>query len=206
MILALVFACIGILEGNSNRARASLMMSGRRTGGHAHCSRIDCEMDASCLHCTFPVDCELDEEVEVNCTSVKECGPSQISVKRNAYCRYCWQSDPSDYDCLPQSNCSTTSWQLVPTECSVHPNVICKGRRVFNKRIRCNWSSGISWAKTMFLSVTLGGFGADRFYLGLWKSAIGKLFSFGGLGIWTMVDVVLIAIGYIRPADGSLYI
>lgn len=57
----------------------------------------------------------------------------------------------------------------------------------------------------MVLSVTLGGFGADRFYLGLWKSAIGKLFSFGGLGIWTVVDIVLIATGYIRPADGSLY-
>ncbi|KAK6041492.1 hypothetical protein COOONC_21003 [Cooperia oncophora] len=64
----------------------------------------------------------------------------------------------------------------------VHPNVICKGRRSFNRRVRCNWSSGISWAKAMFLSVTLG------------------------LGIWTIVDVVLIATGYIRPADGSLYI
>lgn len=58
----------------------------------------------------------------------------------------------------------------------------------------------------MFLSVTLGGFGADRFYLGMWKSAIGKLFSFGGLGIWTLVDVILIGVGYIGPADGSLYV
>lgn len=69
----------------------------------------------------------------------------------------------------------------------------------------------------MFLSITLGnitfhsskcsgGLGIDRFYLGLWKSGIGKLFSFGGLGVWTVVDIVLIATGYIRPADGSMYV
>ena len=40
----------------------------------------------------------------------------------------------------------------------------------------------------------------------LWKSGIGKLFSFGGLGIWTLVDIFLIAIGYLQPADGSMYI
>lgn len=60
--------------------------------------------------------------------------------------------------------------------------------------------------RAMLLSVTLGGFGADRFYLGLWKSAIGKLFSFGGLGIWTLLDILLIGVGYIQPADGSMYI
>ena len=46
----------------------------------------------------------------------------------------------------------------------------------------------------------------SRFYLGHWQEGIGKLFSFGGLGVWTLVDVVLVAIGYIGAADGSLYI
>ena len=58
----------------------------------------------------------------------------------------------------------------------------------------------------VFFSITLGGFGADRFYLGLWKEGIGKLFSFGGLGVWTLLDVVLIGTGYVGPADRSLYI
>lgn len=56
------------------------------------------------------------------------------------------------------------------------------------------------------LSITLGGFGADRFYLGLWRAGIGKLFSFGGLGVWTLVDVILIATEYVKPADGSYYL
>lgn len=57
-----------------------------------------------------------------------------------------------------------------------------------------------------FCSITLGGFGADRFYLGQWREGLGKLFSFGGLGIWTLIDVLLIGVGYVGPADGSLYI
>lgn len=58
----------------------------------------------------------------------------------------------------------------------------------------------------MLLSITVGGFGGDRFYLGHWQEGVGKLFSFGGLGVWTIVDIILIAIGYLRPRDGSLYV
>lgn len=55
-------------------------------------------------------------------------------------------------------------------------------------------------------SMTVGGFGVDRFYLGLWQTGLGKLFSFGGLGVWTILDVILVATGYLTPADGSAFI
>ena len=63
-----------------------------------------------------------------------------------------------------------------------------------------NWTQGHKWFTALLLSVTLGGFGADRFYLGHWQEGIGKLFSFGGLGVWTLVDVVMIAIRYVQKS------
>uniref|UniRef100_A0A915B1W6 TM2 domain-containing protein n=1 Tax=Parascaris univalens TaxID=6257 RepID=A0A915B1W6_PARUN len=168
------------------------------------CNKVDCASFGSCLECTFP-DCEYGSTITLNCSTKRICA-RQFSVKKEVDCRYCWQLEPADYDCTPVRNCSTSSVRLFQTTCRVHQAVVCKGRRVFFKNVRCNWSSGYSWWKALFLSVTLGGFGADRFYLGMWKSAIGKLFSFGGLGLWTLIDVVLIAVGYVGPADGSLYI
>lgn len=55
----------------------------------------------------------------------------------------------------------------------------------------------------LYNSITLGGFGVDRFYLGNWQEGFGKLFSFGGLGFWTLIDVILIWVGYLKPLDGN---
>ena len=70
---------------------------------------------------------------------------------------------------------------------------------------------GFSQSKSIYIfnsfcSLTLGGFGVDRFYLGYWKEGLAKLFSFGGLGVWTLVDFILIVSEYVGPRDGSLYI
>ena len=58
----------------------------------------------------------------------------------------------------------------------------------------------------MLLSIFLGGFGVDRFYLGHYREGLGKLFSLGGFGVWTLIDIVLIYVEYLGPADGSVYI
>jgi hypothetical protein len=38
------------------------------------------------------------------------------------------------------------------------------------------------------------------------QEGLGKLFSFGGLGVWTLIDVILIYVGYVGPDNGSIYI
>lgn len=90
------------------------------------------------------------------------------------------------------------------TNCTVHKNIFCLGNRQFSKRIKCNWSRGGKYFTALLLSVTLGGFGVDRFYLGHWQEGIGKLFSFGGLGVWVIVDAILVSIGFLGTSDGSL--
>jgi TM2 domain-containing membrane protein YozV len=53
----------------------------------------------------------------------------------------------------------------------------------------------------LVLSFFGGWFGLDRFYVGKISTAIPKLITFGGMGIWWLYDVVLIATGEFRDID-----
>jgi len=53
-----------------------------------------------------------------------------------------------------------------------------------------------------FISFLWGGFGADRMYLGKWWTGLAKLVTLGGLGIWALVDLILIMNGAMRDAQG----
>ncbi|RZC42602.1 TM2 domain-containing protein almondex [Asbolus verrucosus] len=121
---------------------------------------------------------------------------------------YCYQTEPWEHTCELKANCNSVASPRVnyTTNCTVKSDILCFGNRTFNKNVMCNWTGGYRWTTALILSITLGGFGADRFYLGHWQEGIGKLFSFGGLGVWTIIDVILISLHYLGPADGSLYI
>jgi len=60
-----------------------------------------------------------------------------------------------------------------------------------------------SQATAFLLSYFLGTLGIDRFYLGYTGLGILKLVTCGGLGVWALIDAILIGMGKLRDADGN---
>jgi TM2 domain-containing membrane protein YozV len=54
----------------------------------------------------------------------------------------------------------------------------------------------------LLLCIFFGVFGVHRFYVGKVGTGILQLITIGGLGIWAMVDVILIVVGSFTDADG----
>ncbi|CUB05047.1 TM2 domain-containing protein [Marinomonas fungiae] len=62
--------------------------------------------------------------------------------------------------------------------------------------------SNKGFVPTLLLCFFLGGLGAHRFYAGKIVTGILMLITLGGLGIWTIVDFVMIATGNFKDVFG----
>ncbi|CAL7946540.1 unnamed protein product [Xylocopa violacea] len=190
-------------------------------GGHC----LKCNLNPNCVYgSTYVANCSVLEHIDcvvsnltkrvisisgiylilVNMLNFK----GEQTFQKKYICRYCYQTEHWEHECHQKNSCNSVASprQYYRTNCTVNDDILCLGRRKFMKNLLCNWTVGYRWSTALILSITLGGFGADRFYLGHWQVGIGKLFSFGGFGVWTLIDVMLISMRYIGPADGSLYI
>ncbi|WP_336644943.1 Ltp family lipoprotein [Microbacterium sp. USHLN186] len=59
-----------------------------------------------------------------------------------------------------------------------------------------------SFLATWLLAMLVGVFGVDRFYLGKVGTGILKLISFGGIGVWALIDLIMVLTGATRDKAG----
>lgn len=59
------------------------------------------------------------------------------------------------------------------------------------------------WLTAVLLSFFIGSLGVDRFYMGYTTLGIIKLVTFGGCGIWTLIDFIMIVMNTLPDADGN---
>jgi hypothetical protein len=58
------------------------------------------------------------------------------------------------------------------------------------------------WLIAVLLSVLVGSFGVDRFYVGHIGLGILKLITCGGFGVWYIIDIVLFVTKSVTDDDG----
>ncbi|XP_067004562.1 TM2 domain-containing protein biscotti [Anabrus simplex] len=104
------------------------------------------------------------------------------------------------YDCTKENKAKV--------RCRAAPGIICTETKnsTFKRDIPCKWTNGYSFETAMLLSIFLGMFGADRFYLGYPAIGLLKFCTLGFMFLGQLIDIVLIATQVVGPADGSHYV
>nr|XP_021191356.2 TM2 domain-containing protein CG10795 [Helicoverpa armigera] len=92
--------------------------------------------------------------------------------------------------------------------CIAAEGIICNetNNSTFTRKLPCKWTNGYSLEIALLLSVFLGMFGLDRFYLGYPGIGLAKLCTLGFMFLGQLLDIILIAAQVVGPSDGSAYV
>ena len=117
----------------------------------------------------------------------------------------CW---PPAVDAETQQPIGCTPNNTALVNCTLIPGLKCLSTdsQHFQMPIQCRHTNGYSYETALLLSVFLGMFGADRFYLGYPALGLLKFCTLGFLFLGQLIDIILIAMQIVVPADGSYYV
>ena len=65
-------------------------------------------------------------------------------------------------------------------------------------------NSDKGFVPTILLCLLLGGLGVHRFYVGKIGTGVLQLLTLGGLGLWALIDLVMIIVGKFTDGEGRL--
>uniref|UniRef100_U5EWP4 Putative conserved plasma membrane protein n=1 Tax=Corethrella appendiculata TaxID=1370023 RepID=U5EWP4_9DIPT len=144
----------------------------------------------------FVVNIQLSDEIEVDCGELRM---GQFLCPNPAL-RHIDPKTQQFFGCTKENKAKV--W------CIASEGIICSETKnsSFTKEMPCKWTNGYHFDTTLLLSVFLGMFGADRFYLGYAGIGLLKFCTLGFMFLGQLVDVILIATQVVGPADGSAYI
>ncbi|XP_077981681.1 TM2 domain-containing protein biscotti-like [Glandiceps talaboti] len=137
-----------------------------------------------------------------------------VTTSSTDYVLDCEQLLMGQYHCeIPDIDPKTQSARdcdedgIVSVNCYPAPNISCDDMQFgFQKDIPCRYTNGVYHEVAVLLSVFLGMFGIDRFYLGYPAIGLLKLSTLGFFFLGQLIDIILIASQVVGPADGSEYI
>lgn len=90
----------------------------------------------------------------------------------------------------------TDCGELINIKAEICPK--CGVRQVENPN-----ASNNKWVTCLILCWIFGVFGVHRFYTGHIVIGLVQLFTLGGCGIWTLIDLIIIITGNYKDADGN---
>ena len=150
--------------------------------------------------------CRIMSPVNVSCSvSPRSTCTGERTIERMIDCIYCWQLPESSLRCFFSGVQCKPGPRPQAATCNVLPTVSCLGNRTFTKQMYCESTSGLSYLTAICLSFFFGGLGADRFYLGYTMAGFVKMFTLGGFGVWSILDLILLLCGALNPMDGTLF-